>query len=279
MRNPFARSSDDSSVIRNRHARRLDDRTVEGLLSGRAIEGEEALSAFVAEARALVPESAPAPNDALAAMLEGGVTPTAAPLAVPVRPSRRRLQAAVAVGTALGLVVTAGAANALPGPVQNGVSDVVGWVSPFDVPRADHADDHGPAPLPSPSRTREPEPGDDRGSSTPEPGDDHGSAGPEPGDDKGSPGSGSSDDGTSSGSGSSGSGSDDGTTSSGSGSGSSSGSDDGSTSSGSGSGGSGSSGSDDQSVASPTPSPTKSDSGRSSPTPTPTSDHGGSSDG
>jgi hypothetical protein len=173
-------------VTPHRRARRLDDRTADAILSGRAVDGEDALSGFVAAARASLPATPPAPSDALAAMLEHGTTPAAATAVQPAaRPTaRRRLQAAVAIGGALGLVVGAGAANALPGPVQNGVSDVVNWVSPLDMPR----DDDGSGPTPLPSRSGEPEPGDDSGSSGPEPGDDGGSSSPEPGDDHSSDG-------------------------------------------------------------------------------------------
>jgi hypothetical protein len=265
VRNRFSRPSDDEGVKSNRRARSLDDRTVDALLSGRAVEGEPELTAFVADVQAL--RSAPTPSDALAAMLANGVTPVAGPAVVPARRNRRPVQVAAVIGAALGLVVSAGAANALPGPVQNGVSDVVGWVTPVDLPRDDHhgrgaddvndqGDDHGTGV----------EPGDDKGGDgATEPGDDKGSSGSDDstsGDDSGSSGSGSSgsDDGTSSGSGSD----DSGYGSSDSGSGSS-----GSGSSGSGSGGS-DDGSDDRS-GSATPTPTRSPSPR--PSPTPTEDH------
>jgi hypothetical protein len=275
VRNRFSRRNDDADVKGNRRARSLDDRTVEALLSGRLVEGEPELTAFVADVQAL--RTTPVASDALAAMLADGVTPIAGPAVVPARRSRRPVQVAAAVGAALGLVVSAGAANALPGPVQNGVSDVVGWVTPVDLPRDDH---HGRG---NGSDDVNDQGGDDTGTGA-EPGDDKGGDGTvEPGDDKGSSGgsggsgsddSTSGDDSTSSGSGGSGSsGSDDGT-SSGSGS---SGSGSGSSGSGSGSGGS-VEGSDDRSgSAAPTPTPSPTRSASPKPSPTPTDDHSGSS--
>ena len=71
MRNRFSRSSDDEAVKGTQGAGTLDDRTVEALLAGRAVESEPALSAFVADVQAL--RTAPAPSVALAAMLAGGL--------------------------------------------------------------------------------------------------------------------------------------------------------------------------------------------------------------
>jgi hypothetical protein len=275
--------------------RPLEDRAEERLLSGRPVDDEPELSAFVGDLLATAQE-APAPSAALAALLEGRLDPVTVPLDVPtaVLPVVRGRgwfvpmwsRAALAGAAALALVLSAAAIGALPGTAQNAVADVVGWVTPLDLP---HEDERGPLPAvsPTPSETPETEPGDDKGGAgAVEDSEDGGSDSSGPGsgsggsddtsggssDDSSGSGSGSgSDDSTSgsssSGSGSSGSGGSDdststGSTSSGSGS-SGSGSDDstssGSGSSGSGSSGSGSSGSDgSDDKASPTPSPSES---------------------
>jgi hypothetical protein len=264
MRNLFATSGDDSHVNRRR---RLDDRAAEALLSGRAVDDEAGLSAFVAGAQAMVAATAPAPSPELAHLLEHGVAAGAvAPAAV--LPRRRVSLSAVPhgrVGLALGsaLVVAiagvlgAAAANTLPARAQTAVADVVGWVTPLHLPRPG-------SPAVVPVGTPSPSPSDDGVHATSSPPvtegtDDHGSVSG-----SGDSGSSSSDDGSSprpsSGS-DSGTASDGGSTSSGSGSddtkatptlspGSSSGS-------GSGDSGSGGGGSDDTS---PTPAPSQSDS-------------------
>jgi len=250
-----SRSRDDGDVTRP-----YDDRTADALLGGRAVEGEPELTAFVADLTALA-EAVPTPSAALAELLEHGVVGVAPP--VPAAPAVRRrwappvwARAVTAGALAFAAVLSAAAANALPGRAQDAVADVVGWVTPVQLP---HADDDGvPAPVPSPSVTTSPASQQAPGTT---------SRTPEPGDDKGDAGGGSSDDGTTGGSDGvegpddSGSGSDDGTTGdSGDGSGGDSG--DGTT------GGSVPGGSDDHS-SSPTPDPDD------TPTPSPSPDGGG----
>jgi hypothetical protein len=283
----------------------IDDRAEERLLSGRPVDDEPALSAFVGDLLASA-QDVPTPSAALAELLDKGVDPATAPVpvpadvttaALPVVPGRRRFlplwsRAALAGAAAMVLLLSAAAIGALPGTAQNAVADVVGWVTPLDLP---HEDERTPLPAvsPTPSASPEVEAGDDKGGAGEvESGDDSGGHGS---DDSGSgPGSGSDDSsgaddssgssnsgsddssGSGSGSSSSGSGSDDssgsgsgdspGSDSSGSGSsgsdssGSGSGGSDDSSGSGSGSSGSGSSGSgsdDSKASPSPTPSPTK----------------------
>jgi hypothetical protein len=244
----------------------MDDRAADALLGGRTVEGEPELTGFVADLGALA-EALPTPSPALAALLEDGIVHGPLPVAAPAAVRRSWFAAplwargALVGAMALAAVLSAAAGDLLPGRAQDAVADVVGWVTPVDLPRSDD-----PLPVPSPSATRTPEPdaSEDAGHGAVEPGDDKGSSGS---DDSTSGGSGS-DDSTSGGSGS-----DDGTTgstSSGSGSG---GSDDSTpgTSSGSGSGGS-----DDRSP-SPSPTPRESESPKPSPSPTPT-ESGGSDD-
>lgn len=174
-------SRDDGDVTRP-----IDDRTADALLGGRAVEGEPELSAFVADLTALA-EAAPTPSAALAELLEHGLVGVGAP-ATAAPAVRRRWSAtplwarAVTAGAlALAGVLSAAAADALPRGAQNAVADVVGWVTPVDLPRAD---DNGPVPAPSPSSTPSPELQDTPSttSGTPEPGDVDGSGGDTSGD-------------------------------------------------------------------------------------------------
>ncbi|MGZ6793879.1 MAG: hypothetical protein ACXVFV_13055, partial [Mycobacteriales bacterium] len=52
----------------------LDDRSADALLSGRAVEGEQDLSALLGTMSRLADVPAPAPSEALAALLETGLT-------------------------------------------------------------------------------------------------------------------------------------------------------------------------------------------------------------
>lgn len=162
MRNPFSASSDDVGVRMSRRAARPDDRTAEALLTGRSPASEPALSAFVGDVLAAIPTEAPPPSAELAAMLESGLV--GAPAVLPAALSRRRARTwrNVGIGTAaaLGLVISAGAANALPAPAQNAVADVVNAFSPVDLP---HAHDRGASQEPdqhrvTPGASESPEP-------------------------------------------------------------------------------------------------------------------------
>lgn len=141
----------------------LDDRAADRLLSGRPVEDEPGLTAFVQQLQAFTPSAAPAPSAELAELLAGGfpVVPTA-----PAAPPRRGwfgtawTRLGVAGASFAAVLLGAGAANALPASAQDVLADVVGFVTPFELPRpADDPDpdpDHDPAPVPSPSATTRP---------------------------------------------------------------------------------------------------------------------------
>lgn len=165
-------SGDDTSVTR----RELDDRSADALLSGRAVEGEPDLAALLGTMGRLAAVAPPAPSDALAAVLDAGLTAEqlgAAPAAtyrsaavrgsavswraVSWRTARPWRQVSVAGAACLGLVLSAAAANALPAPAQTAVADAVDAVTPLHLPRPAR-----PAPVPAatPSSTPTPAPTD-----------------------------------------------------------------------------------------------------------------------
>jgi hypothetical protein len=153
---------------------RLDDRSADALLSGRAVAEEPELSAFVAQVQSLAADAA-APSAELAAMLEHGVPAEArVTVATPVvaAPARRAVSWTryALVGTAaLAGLLGAGAANALPAPAQRAVADVVGWITPLHLPRPagdEPAPTVVPSSTPTPSRAATPEPATTR---SPEP--------------------------------------------------------------------------------------------------------------
>jgi hypothetical protein len=246
-------SRDDGDVTRS-----FDDRTADALLGGRAVEGEPELSAFVADLTALA-EAAPTPSRALAELLEHGLVGVAAPVPAPPAVRRRWSPAPVwarlvtAGALAVAAVLSAAAANALPGSAQNAVADVVGWVTPVHLPHAD--DEGGPAPAPSPSATTTAEPQATPATARRTPGPGERTSGSGDSTTGGSGGSGTSDD--------SGSGPDSGTAD-GSDDGTTGGSSDGTT------GGASVPGGSDDSSPSPTPDPDD------TPTPTPSDGSGGS---
>jgi hypothetical protein len=112
----------------------LDDRVVEALLAGRPVPGHDDLHDVLALLRATVVDAAPAPSPALAAALEHGI---AAFPARDVAPRGRRwaVRAAVAATVTAAMGLTAASASALPAPVQSAVADVVGALTPFELPR------------------------------------------------------------------------------------------------------------------------------------------------
>lgn len=164
MRNPWRPRVDDSSVKRHR---RLDDRRTDALLRGRRVEGEPALSDLVTELRALGESAAPAPSEALAAMLADGVRRedrvVVAPGEQPVVPEvsaadRRPVRAGWALtGMAAAAVAVVGTAqaNALPTPAQDAVATAVGWITPLELPRSDDdGQDEQRDDAPSPADTK-----------------------------------------------------------------------------------------------------------------------------
>jgi hypothetical protein len=166
---------------------RLDDRSADALLSGRAVADEPALTAFVAQVQSRAAE-APAPSAELAAMLEHGVpaearVTVATPVVAP--PARRAVSWTryALVGTAaLAGLLGAGAANALPAPAQRAVADVVEWVTPLHLPRP-AADEPTPAVVPSstptPSQAATPAPAATRSPEPEQSGDDDATEGPD----------------------------------------------------------------------------------------------------
>lgn len=131
----------------------LDERTIEALLSGRAVEGEPELSSFVQQFHALADAPAPRPSTALAALLEDGLLPS--PRRVPLvldREPRSALarprfwvpQLAMGSVACFSLVVAAAAGNQLPAPAQSAVASVVDAVTPLTLPRP------APRPVPAP---------------------------------------------------------------------------------------------------------------------------------
>lgn len=133
----------------------LDDRTTDRLLSGRPVEDEPGLTAFVQQLQAFTPSAAPAPSAALEELLAGGLP--VVPVAPAAPPRRARLGTAwtrlgVAGASFAAVLLGAGAANALPARAQDLVADVVGFVSPFELPRPDEGTaEENPAPVPSPT--------------------------------------------------------------------------------------------------------------------------------
>ena len=149
-----------------RRRRTLDDRSAEALLSGRAVDGEPELTAFVAalSAEAVAVE----PSIGLAILLAEGFVPdvTTVPVAIPraARPGVRRWALQASLGAAACVAVSVGAAaNDLPAPVQRTVANVVEALTPLTVPRP--AEDHSPAVTPPLNPTTDPatraEPSDD----------------------------------------------------------------------------------------------------------------------
>lgn len=127
----------------------LDDRAVEQLLTGRAGAADADLGQALALVRSLGTAPAPQPSAALAQLLDTGFEPEVVPLRRPV--SRRSWAARLGAGltaTAASLLV-AGTAQALPPALQDGLADLVGAVTPFELPRS-------PVPEPAPADVTHP---------------------------------------------------------------------------------------------------------------------------
>ena len=137
------------SIRRRTH----DDDAVEAALRGDAAGLEPTLAVLAAEiaaARAEILAAAPVePTAELAALLDRGLPPVPAPAARRWAPRLAALTAAQLTGLGLGAklataatvaavgVTGVAAGGALPGPAQQVVSDVIGAVSPFEVPDGD----------------------------------------------------------------------------------------------------------------------------------------------
>ena len=154
-RTPGSRSCDVPGVAPEQP--RIDDSAAESLLRGKRpvhLDGPETerILAFLGEVRALGSGPAPAPTGLLAALLEDGTAGVGVgaidPAPAPRRRAGRTLPARVAAGVTVALLSVTGAAAAdvLPQPIQDGVSDAYETVSPLDLPdsadnRADQAPD------------------------------------------------------------------------------------------------------------------------------------------
>lgn len=115
----------------------LEESVVEQLLGQGAGSGDAALQQAVALIATMSTGPAPQPSAALADVLAHGFVPGP----VPLRPSARRprrwaLRAGAGLAAAAASVVVAGTAAALPSPVQDAVADLVGALTPFDLPRS-----------------------------------------------------------------------------------------------------------------------------------------------
>lgn len=121
----------------------LDERAVEQLLTGRPGSADADLQRALTLVRSLGTGSAPQPTAALAQLLDTGFEPEVVPRRRPAlrRPWAVRVGAGL-TATAASLVI-AGTAQALPPALQNGLAELVGAVTPFELPRAPVVD---PAP-------------------------------------------------------------------------------------------------------------------------------------
>lgn len=112
---------------------------LDALLAGRIAPGDEGLAALLTTMRSSIALEVPTPSPALAQMLAEGVPA----LSTAPAPSRRGVswgrRAAVGAAALLVPLLGAGAANALPAPVQEAVADAVSALSPFELPRPDAA--------------------------------------------------------------------------------------------------------------------------------------------
>jgi hypothetical protein len=120
----------------------LDDAAVEGLLTDGAGATHADLQQAVALLGTLAEGPAPRPNAALADVLDRGFEPTVVPFRRPAVPRRRwAARAGAGLAAAAASVVVAGSAAALPAPVQDTVADLVGALTPFELPRPPAAED------------------------------------------------------------------------------------------------------------------------------------------
>jgi hypothetical protein len=134
----FGDDADEMSVVE------LGDREVEALLAGREVPGEEPLAAALGLVRSVIDDPAPSPSAALAVVLRDGLA-LPGPAAPPgrARAGTRAAGVAATIVAALGITVGAAAADMLPAPVQVRVADVVGRLTPLELPRP--ADRSAPA--------------------------------------------------------------------------------------------------------------------------------------
>lgn len=134
-------SNDDTAVIETftDQAPILCDRTVEALLAGRGAPGHTELAERIRCVRAVALSAAPPPNAELAKVLAGGLMMPSVKLSFVATPPQQGRRWASRVGVAIAALVTstaiAGAANALPAPLQTAVANAVEAVTPFQLPK------------------------------------------------------------------------------------------------------------------------------------------------
>lgn len=142
---------------RRRSSGALSEADADALLSGRPVAGCDDLHEILGLMRTASALPVPTPTAALAAVLHDGFDPL--PLATAPDPSRwgRRSVRFAAMGAAA-MMMTLGAAtaNALPASVQTGVADIVGAVTPVELPRpatapAEDGSDVSGGPSPKPA--------------------------------------------------------------------------------------------------------------------------------
>ncbi len=159
---------DDADVNPTPGEQPLDERTIEALLSGRAVTGQEDLASFVTLLRAQVTASAQ-PSSELSALLDSGFdasdiasgawttartrsttwtrsTSWTRSTTWTRRAWLRPAQVALVGAGMMGLTVGAAAAEQLPGPVQNAVADVVATVTHVQLPRTSSSQPESPTP-------------------------------------------------------------------------------------------------------------------------------------
>lgn len=122
-------NSPDSSVA-------LSEADADALLSGRPVAEHGDLREIIGLMRAASAVPSPTPTEALAAVLDNGFDPVpvaSAPSAS--RWGRWTVRLAAATATAMAVTLGAATANALPGPVQTAVANIVGAVTPLQLPR------------------------------------------------------------------------------------------------------------------------------------------------
>ncbi|MFP5373219.1 MAG: hypothetical protein ACLGI3_21100 [Actinomycetes bacterium] len=123
----------------------LDERAVEGLLTGRDGDADPGLDQALALFRTLADGPAPPPTAALADLLDRGFEPTGVPMRRPTGRRRWAARTGAGLAAAAASVVVAGTAAALPPAMQDTVAGLVSFLTPFELPRPSSADDRAAA--------------------------------------------------------------------------------------------------------------------------------------
>jgi hypothetical protein len=124
---------------RRSHDQGLDDRTIEQLLTGRAVTFDPDLQQALTVVSSAAAGPVPRPTAALADVLDHGFAPPSDPVRRPGRQrttrSWRSRTVAVLIAGLASVLVTA-TAHALPADVQDRLIDIAGNLMPFDLLRA-----------------------------------------------------------------------------------------------------------------------------------------------